>query len=417
MQSQQESTRSEILPIKSRDWELVGGWMSQNHSAWRLFLVTAVLLGLSGCTVPSEESDTELAASAEKADFAYDAHFDQLAYMSCSAQPAGSFDTSAYFTFRAGAYRAGGLAFRNDFLQQLSREVRGRERQIEYLSMSKLNTKTMMQLSVRSRNNFQLVFSESGAAQIGRDLGLFFSELGTPTTLPLLFDLEPGQRLRYMRNGLPGGLRFESNLYFGSSVTIQNSVRARLNDDSMIALTYTNAQGGFASDARSAADLEGSTVNRTQSVFGKGLIVGFRQPTPHTNIALYSQYPNLALGSVTEINLDSRTNTTGLKPWVCPTSMQFRIVRPGDAGADCTVGPDPAVLSPELAIVRQSLRAEDWYVNMNSRCIVQKKYDGRGCYADTQTVQYNLSQICVPGGTVPQSPECVQWASICYREP
>jgi hypothetical protein len=129
---------------------------------------------------------------------------------------------------------------------------------------------------------------------------------------------------------------------------------------------------------------------------------------------MFGQYPNYVLREITELNLEDRNDRTDIKPWACPVSLQFRIVRPGDSAAPCNADPDPAVLSDELQLVRRSLRVEDWYVDLANRCIVPKKYQGKGCYGDRQTVQYNLSAQCTPGTN---TQDCVHWTSICHRQP
>ncbi|MCM2280226.1 MAG: hypothetical protein NDI61_00110 [Bdellovibrionaceae bacterium] len=368
------------------------------------------VVAFNNCSQPHVEKKSDISALAEKAQHAYDAHFDQLAYMSCSEMPSKTFDSSAYFTFRAGAYRTGGLKIRDGYLASIEQDFRLPEDQVDLISTSPINSNSFLQMSIRSRANFQAVFSQSGSPEANEDFANFFTELGKPELVETLYGLLPGARARYMRNGYPTGNRFEGSLHFGDSTALADSVRTMLSSEGMLALTYSDAQIS-PSYARGPADLAGGDASN--SAFGKGLILSFRQPTSPSG-AVYGQYPNYALREITELNLENRTDTSNIRPWSCPVSMQFRIVRPGDDPVvPCQAGPDPAVMSAELAIVRRSLRVEDWYVDMANRCITPKKQMGRNCYGTIQTVQYNLANACTPGTN---TQDCVHWASICVRQ-
>lgn len=368
------------------------------------------VVAFNNCSSPYVEKKADANSLSEKADHAYDAHFDQLAYMSCSGLQSKTFDQSAYFTFRAGAYRSGGIKLRDGYLASIEREFRLPEDQIEYISSSPMNSNSFAQMAVRSRANFQAVFTQNGSGEVGEDYANFFAELGTYELVEMLYDLTAGARLRYVRNGYPTGARFETSLHFGDSPALAESVRTMLAGEGMIALTYSDKEIS-PTYARGPTDLYGGDASK--SAYGKGLVVSFRQPTPPQG-GLYGQYPNYALREVTELNLENRADTTDIRPWSCPMSMQFRIVRPGDnPGAPCNAAPDPAILSSELAAVRRSLRVEDWYVDMANRCITPKKQQGRDCYGNIQTIQYSLANACIPGTS---TQDCVHWASICIRQ-
>lgn len=370
-----------------------------------------MIVAFNNCSSPNMPESTDNSSFIEKADHAYDANFDQLAYMSCSGLPSKSFDQSAYFTFRAGAYRTGGLKIRDGYIAAIEKEFRNPDEQIDMIASSPINSGSRLQLAIRSRANMQQVFTQSGQAENNEDVANFFTEIGKYELVEALFALPTGVRTRYQRNGFAYGDRFEGNLNQGDSVTLAESVRSMLTSEGMLALTYLDTAIG-PTYARSPADLYGGDTSK--SVYGKGLVVSFRQPTPSQG-AIHGQFPNYALREVNELNLESRSDTRDLRPWSCPITMQFRIVRPGDnTGIPCSAAPDPANPSADLQLVRRSLRVEDWYVDMTNRCITPKKQFGNGCYGNNiQTVQYDLQQACLPGAP---TQDCVHWASICTRQ-
>jgi hypothetical protein len=103
--------------------------------------------------------------------------------------------------------------------------------------------------------------------------------------------------------------------------------------------------------------------------------------------------------------------------------MHFKIVQMEDAaGAQpCNIGPDPAFQPTDpLGIARNSLRGEDWYIDMTNMCIVPKKAGaGYGCYGPQPSVDYNLSDSSsweqFPTANTPVNPLPVAYASICVR--
>lgn len=382
-----------------------------------LGLLGASALAFQNCSEPSSDEGEEVKASTtEKTAFAYDAVFDTIGYMSCDDLQPGNFDASAYFTFRAGAYTSGGLRVKTDYFNGKEKELTDDSGRITYVTSSSTNTKTQMQLAIRTLANFQGVFTHSGTAQPNVDYQMFMPELGTvDMTTPLIKNIPSQQRIRYMRNGLVTGDRFEGSLHFGDSVELGDSLRQMLSAEGMLALTYSNLEGQLKTEARSPADFFEGAPDPKQAVYGKGLIVRFRQPTPPTG-TVQGLISNYALREATEINLEDRNNTTNISAWSCPISLQFRIVRPEDLDipeARCNAAPDPASLSADLAIARRVLRVEDWYIDMANRCIVTKKYQGKGCYGSAQTVQYDLSKTCTPGSSTEQ---CLHIASLCYRQ-
>jgi hypothetical protein len=209
---------------------------------------------------------------------------------------------------------------------------------------------------------------------------------------------------------------------FGAQYARENSVRSELGGQtSILALTFTQndqVASAVATQARSPADNLSSTdpdatpipgTASSKSVYGRGYRIAFRKP----EFTTFASYPENALASVTEMSLLSASDNSGNGTWTCPTGMQFRVVRAEDVAkpeANCQRTPDPAVLSPELALVRNSLRVEDWYIDMTRKCIIPKK-SGGACYGSFQTVVYNAGSACNPAA----DSVCMAVASICYR--
>lgn len=374
-----------------------------------------LVIGFQNCSQPVPvDSEAALASAAAKIEFAYDTSIDQISYMSCAMADNGTFDGSAYFSFRAGSYRNAGIRLSDSF-----RSTHGRkppEKQSDLLSASPANTLTSVQFAVRQLANFQTLYTSSGTAVRGQDYVNVLQPLGTLEMSDTLVVQNTTARLRYLRNGTVYGARMEGSLYFTKNPTLSASIRTALRNDAMFAQTYSHSAGASADTfARSPRDVvEGSTANPNTQVYGRGYTLGFAQPTVGA-VASNANFPNVILSSVSELNLLNTGDRSGLSTWTCPDTMRFRIARPEDVKAGriaCAMNGDPAILSADLAIVRNQLRAEDWYVDMANRCIVPKKAPAT-CYGTSATsVQYDITQTCTEG----TGAACVSFASVCYRQ-
>jgi hypothetical protein len=407
-------------------------------------LVFVLLFVFQNCTQPMVDQSQELlSAEAANVPFAYDTTIDQIAYMSCAAAKPGSFDNGAYFTFRFGAYRNAGLKLNDAFNAYMIKK--SQDRKVELFSQSPANAYTDIQLALRSSTNYQRAFLYSNGTS-GLDYANVLEPLGTPEMNQTLLDPSSpylDTRIKYLRNGTVGGSRLEGSLYFTDSFASAESVRQFLMNDGLASLTYTEVRdakgpnagvGGNSSDtlARAPSDvIKGDTTSPIKSVFGHGYKMSFGRP--FVGAGTY-QFPTNILSKVDESNLDSTSKLDGVGQWTCPANMQFRIVRYEDviskvANVNCVMGPDPLSFSSEqakadLMIVRNSLRQEDWYVDMTNSCIVAKK-SGNSCYGATITsIQYKMSDACSTTGTpgtVPAvgspvtPPRCVDFVSLCYR--
>jgi hypothetical protein len=126
---------------------------------------------------------------------------------------------------------------------------------------------------------------------------------------------------------------------------------------------------------------------------------------------------------VNEVDLSTGAAVTGSAVWTCPSKFQFRIVRREDVnaiGANCTMAPDPAMPSADLLLVRNTLKVEDWYVDMTHKCIIPKQtfaQSGQSCYGQSTSIAYTMGDACDPDGPITSgsatSPTCVAFASVC----
>ena len=409
--------------------------MKKNVLAIAIALLVPAFL-YTNCTVPYAGDNEDVSSLAEKGEFAYDATLDQVAYMSCDLDDV--YDSVTYFTFRAGAYRNGGLKFQDGFFDNIDSKLNTDEERISYITNSLKNTKTGLQVALHLSTDFQSVFTRSGSATLGQDYGEIFPELGPQAITEPLFYLPAGERLRYLRNGFAKGDLFEADLQINSSYSIAESLREGLVGRSVflpgqlfLGLTYAgDVNGGFA--ARSPVDFfteeeqQNSTQTARNSVYGRGLFFELNRPQRATA----ANFPTYVISGVNERNLLNINDSSGLGTWTCDAKMQFQIVRPDDnlqanGTLLCPTHADDLAAYPELATIRNSLRVEDWYVHIdaNKRCIVPKRNAGSGCYGKAdfasstpRLIEYDLTKTCRPdGGNDAANKACSHFASICVR--
>lgn len=388
---------------------------------WKRAVVAAGLSALlaSGCTSPVDTSDTDVVAAAAKTlDFSYDATVDQFTHMSCTNLTMSNplpYNGSAYFTYRTGAYYNAGVTLKDSFYTTLKKYAF--DRQAEILAESAANTNTVLQFALRSRENRQAIKVRTGTSAVAnQDYMNMLSELGDQDSALTFVRNPSGARIKHMRNGSVGGYALEGSLYFTQGAAAVQDTRdfaqgIGAGGAGMLAITYTN---GSDFSARSAADVvAGSKVNKTYSVYGRGYIPTFSQPAV---AGLYSGYPKNVFSTMTETSLDG-TTLSPAPVWSCPTSLQLRIVRAEDAGKvagamDCVRKTDSVPMSAELKMVRNTLKVEDWYVDLDHKCIIPK-HAGLGCYGTVTDIKYSMGDTC--GTDANGNSNCVQYASTCYR--
>lgn len=425
-----------------------------------IIILTAALgiVGFQNCTQPVDTGGADAnSILAQKMDFSYEASLDQVAYMSCPLLK-GNFDTDAYFTFRAGAYRSGGLKLKDDFFDTYQKKTS--DRMIELLTQSPANSHTALQVAIRQVGTLNSLVA-NGAPKANTDYQNMMMELGTSEMASWLvhngWDEEnkaiSGNMTRYMRDGSGRGAHMEATLQFGAAESVMSDVRDNfLNPGrAILAMTFVEpSQGGSSdTDVRSPSTIyslqnlqpTASPTPRPNSAvaFGTGLQLSFQQPpgakgliekdslgNSIVNGRQLVAYPSNILSAVTERNLyPNDTRRVGV--WTCPTSLRLRIVRADDlteGGCQRVPDPDPASLNTaawaEFKIARNSLRVEDWYIDWAHKCIIPKK-NGSSCYGELNYVQYDYLGWggCDPNSTKEsnslKSPVCLAWASICYR--
>ena len=400
---------------------------------WALAAVSVALVTafFQNCTQATSVTQSSLSQQATALNFAYVARFDQVAYMSCEGLGSTPFDTHLYWTFKAGAYRTGGLGLSANFLNV----TRGQSpaTQATKLSLSPVNSDTGLQLALRSANNLQTVFAaDATVLRANSDYADFFPSIGYPVVSSALLSQAPN----LVRVNPSSSFRanfFEANLSFNRDPAMAQNVRSYAMGSSgstgayLLALTYNgDAASGSGNDAVAAKSPgDGDSINRvppnpaliSRSVYGRGLRLNFAQPS---TAGLPPGFPNSVLANVSERDLGTGGVPTDSPnaSWSCPASFQLAIVRPEDSGfggaSGCVPAADPMFPSTDLQAIRYSLRSEDWYVDMAHHCVIPKPKStgGSTCYASNLMPQYSLSGVC--GGTSP-SP-CMAFVSICYRQ-
>jgi hypothetical protein len=219
-----------------------------------LVISISVLMLFQNCSqAPSGDGLTTEEKAASQMDFSYDTTLDQIAYMSCAMMGTTSYDQSAYFSFRAGAYRTGGIKLSDAFLSQYGGS--SASWQSETLSLSASNTNTVLQLALRSKANLQNIETTSGTTVLGADFSNMFEQLGT-TDLNTYFLQQNASRVRYMRDGTPTGGRVEASLYFLNNPDLAEGLRTNLINSDLFTVTYSDMQDqGTQSSARSPASV------------------------------------------------------------------------------------------------------------------------------------------------------------------
>jgi hypothetical protein len=413
----------------------------------KIFLVTSLLAGLVGvsflfqnCSQPaSGGGSNSISSQAADIKFAYDSNIDQIAYMSCNNMGTGAIDNSTYFTLRAGAYRSAGIKLKDEFFEAMRKKPQ--DRLPEFLAASPENLGTNLQLAIRTNANYQQTVSNDARLVKGRDFDTLFAELGTEDMSDLLVSQwrrsntsNVDMRMKYLRDGTVAGKRIEGQMAFVNGFNMANSIRTGLQNDGFLALTYTHspdAGGGdsAAVQARSPADFDetpNSSLDARRTVFGTGYRFQFGQPSHYRALSMAANFPPIAIDSIREFNLEDPTQAGA--QWICPREMEFRIIRLQDLTAalapivDCPMISDGMNTDQVgLRIVRNSFRVEDWWINMDKRCMIPKRerQANSNCYGVGTsgltagiTVQYNLSAPCDFADT---TKICTNFASVCYR--
>ena len=329
--------------------------------------------------------------------FPYEASIDQVAYMSCSEQENVPQD-GTFFTFKVGSYRNGGVRVTEEFRNEVIRL--NDESVVNALMQNYASTGSRLQLSVRTMDNLQLIYltQNNGEDGIqGEDYSNIFTSFGDQAFTSMLWYLEPGDYLRYWPGAqFDSDYRFEGTLKFLDSELIEGDLRNFLHNRGIIALTFSE-EGETV--ARGPGTQAGDTKSLSKEVYGMAISPRFKQPLGPDGGSPGGAMPSRVLSSVQEIIIDKRRNGTVPGTWSCPDQLQFKIVLPEDAtifnedaepvGTRCAMNPDPVQLSADLKAIRQSLPAEDWYIDLTRNCVVPKpeRTTTGSCYGKNSNIE------------------------------
>lgn len=350
-------------------------------------------------------------------DFAYSSKADTLGYMSCSN--VRSPNPSAYFTFRLGAYKDGGLRLKDEFHNATAKMTTNKK--VRFLTAGKKNRDIQMQLAIRRKSDMVAFASETQGKE-GEDYAFVLPPVNNEGLAEKLVTMPKGERIRSLSGSLDSINKFEGSLNFLDSEVLEESVRTELRRGAYLALTYNPLQeglgaGGFGSGtgdktlALSPGDFKEEPAALDFNVaYGIGLGITFQQG----NFA--SGHPARVMSSISQVDLETKeADPSNDARWICPSNLRFKIVRPEDVGVsingqklvNCNRVLDPQTPSPDLERVRRVLRIEDWYVDMNNRCIIPKD-QSTSCYGEDTEIEYQ-SKGC--GGTA----ACTHFFSLCYQ--
>lgn len=440
--------------------------MFKNHLRWvyaALFItVTSATLIFQNCADQTNAYGTSsVAYLASKTDFAYDVQFDQIAYMSCGKGSDG--DSSAYFTFRAGAYGTGsGLMLNSTYVSKSGMAQRPALDQSNLLKEVSVHKGAVPQLAIRQTANYQQIVTASAnsTGQESYDFNTsFLPSLDNQDLAFLVAALKGNDGVRYVRTDKVAGLRTEASVRFNTAVSTSTQLRQALqNNTAFLALTYTENQQvpgmtsstgtGTAVTTARAPILHGMGTGKADaSVYGRGFLISFKQPSAPTNSSyitvtnsdtvattssyvMNSQLPNNVMRDITEISLKDGAVSTSSKSWYCDPDLQFMILRSNsiddirlvkryvfgkrdysiDSKETSTTGSQNTLVAyteaknstgycvqqpdnpndPRYAIVRKSFKEEDWYVDLNGHCLIPKKpaNSSGSCYDSANVFPY-----------------------------
>ena len=389
------------------------------QTVFALGIVLSLVMVFQNCAEPLELSDTDASTFADNLPFAYDVKMDTFAYMSCNTE-ISNYEPRAIFTFRVGAYEDGsGLRLNDEFVESTKNYTE--QARAESLFRSPTNSGAILQLAIRnsSVDYQQILLNASGAVQLGKDVENYLnsSTLDSPGIATPLLNLEEGKRLRYF-SGTPGldGRFLEQSLRFN---TVLKSVTEKMvgSTGSRVTLAYTQDNNPLNYFVR------GPDRNNLQRViYGQEFRPTFAPPVRISNRASIAtaQDRNRILQSLGVVDI-AQKNTRAETMWSCPPEYRYVVIRPEDAKANASLCPldswsfdnPPQGRERELEVLRRVIRVEDYYVNMQRRCIVPRD-DANHCYPSDSTginIKYD-------GTTCNDDPEndiyeCPNFVSVC----
>lgn len=382
----------------------VGKRLPKILSGLSIVAVLSILLLYQNCA-DNPGAVTEASEEAVNT-FAYSAKIDTLAYMSCANM--NEADPSAYFTFRMGAYAAGGLSLNSDFLAQARALSPTLSNLPQLVTSNELNRDLRLQCSLR-RESDMVVFATQQTPQENRDFQNFFPVLSDTAVINRLTATTTSS-VRAVPSDLTDG-RFECSMGFHSAPEATAAgIRSEMRQTALLALTFHPGEASDATVALGPGDFTEQPTNGTlNTAYGTGLEVSFKQGATGVGNA-----PRV-LASVREVDLLTKNEVTA--NWQCPAELILRIVRPLDADAltgtgepyvNCDRVTDPPVLSADMEKIRRVLRVEDWYVDFANKCAIPKPGVIGSCYGPDTDIEY--ANLACGGGKV-----CSHFISVCLR--
>lgn len=377
--------------------------LKTRHSA--LAVVIGAFLLFQNCAQAPEEGSLLTSSSiSDSVPHAFDAQLDTIAHMSCS-EIKTNIEKRAYFSYRAGSYNpaTGGLtlstAYRN-YTNLYNPTERGR-----LLSTSAANSNSRLTLSIRSVGNYQAPWV-SEELRVGEEIESFLPPLDNAEIAGPLAASQNGQRVNYFP-GANSKRLLEASLRFFKFENVMRDTRNAL--DGRTALLVA---GYSSSSSELDTALRGPSGASSTSVYGTGYYLRFSLPFGYQSGERRVFSPT---GGVEEVDLIS--NSVRSANWDCSAAYQFMIVRPEDKAAGrvvCNATVDrynDANQQAALSAIRRVLRVEDWFVDLNNRCVIPKR-TGDYCYGalNNRTIQYGQANCINAGGTL-----CPHFVSVCIR--
>lgn len=429
-------------------------------------------------------SSSDVDPKLENLPFPYEANFNQLVYMSCPNPQLVSSAPEALFTFHVGAYdntgtvaagkplSAAGVSLRSDYKTAFDQAMS--------FYNSNLHTAKLKEalMSVPNAIGFQpqVAFRDAVTPRKKMTRWLNFDAESTSALLvePLsresyadLFALNPNKKFNFFHTA-PSLNKAAVSAYIKlpAPVQIQDEYIYRsMFSSNYLALSFVDPnkqnseQGGNGPLAAS--------VGADNSFYGRAYQITFESPfggganEAYTN---HSLYPARTIDTITEYDANNPNIPTGAR-WSC--DYKFKVVKPEDRargvwrrGSDgqnyyytcdprdttaqarasnwyCACPPESyeELTSNEHRAVyhmlRRSLPAEVWDINVSKRCVVPKasynlcyqsipqnvpiSYD-EIFFTEAERVEQNPAQPESGECDTPGQPTCAHYVTLCYRE-
>ncbi|MCB9072459.1 MAG: hypothetical protein H6623_02465 [Bdellovibrionaceae bacterium] len=408
---------------------------------WSLFFTSTMcfflLLSYQNC---GTEQQGSYSSSQGNFGIPYETRLDQIAYMSCAEQSGIDNDAGMFFTFRLGAYgNSAGIRITDGFYSQ-TRRAKNQER-MQILGDDTGTALSRLQFSVRQQKklSYMLTNQDTTEGVEEQDFDFVLGDLGSDEMSASLLTLSSGTFMNYWAaGGITRDAQFAGTMVFNGSESQAQDLRNKLTQDWMITLGFSEFTNPRALRTPAAydttTDASNSDTTPTDTALGTGLMVKFKQPDPTRwgqTGAPHPTMPKRVLSTIYEVDLASPKKV--LASWSCPSSLQLKVVYPEDAANPDPVNAaqqvcpqveddhaDNTVDQARLALIRRTLPAVDWYVNIAHQCVIPRRYVKGSCYGidsgtkDARVAEQNLTTVCNPS-VQEGSLVCSHFMSICYR--